>query len=92
MCSFFRLYNFVCNHIKDFAILVAPLFKLTRQESGYSLDLLPDAALWAFQQLQLQLTSKLILAFPRSDRQYILITDATISTLEKPGGHGAILA
>ncbi len=41
--SFVSLCNFFCNHIKDFAILAAPLFKLTCQESGYSSSPLPGA-------------------------------------------------
>jgi hypothetical protein len=33
--SFVGLCNFIGTHIKNFAIIVAPLFKLTRKDSGY---------------------------------------------------------
>ena len=41
--------------------------------------------------LQLQLTSDPEMAFPRSDRQYALITDAATGTADFSGGLGAIL-
>jgi len=33
--SFIELCNFFLTHIKDFALIAAPLFKLTRKDSGY---------------------------------------------------------
>jgi len=41
--------------------------------------------------LQKQLTSEQVMAFPKSDRQYALITDAATGTAYTPGGLGAIL-
>jgi hypothetical protein len=85
------LCNFFQTHIKDFAIIAAPLFKVTRKDSGYKNGpLLPDA-LHAFKVRQQQLTSDPVMAFPRSDRQYALITDATTGTAKFSGGLGAIL-
>jgi hypothetical protein len=74
--SFMGLCNFFRNHIQDFAITAAPLFKLTRQDSGYLSGPLPQAALQAFQALQTQLSKQPALAFPRSDQNYLLITKA----------------
>jgi len=78
-------------HIKDFALIAAPLFKLTRKDSGYKSGPLPEKALKAFYILQKQLTSELVMAFPRLDHQYALITDAATGTADFPGGLGAIL-
>ncbi len=58
LCNFFR------HHIQDFAIIAAPLFKLTRQDSEYQSGPLTEAALTAFQTLQNQLSKQPALAFP----------------------------
>jgi hypothetical protein len=89
--SFVGLCNFFRTHIKDFATITAPLFKVTRKDSGYKSGPLPPDALHAFKILQQQLTSGPVMAFPRADRQYALITDAATGTSETPGGLGAIL-
>ena len=89
--SFVGLCNFFRTHIKDFAILAAPLFKVTRKDSGYKSGPLPPDALHAFKVLQQQLTSDPVMAFPRSDRQYALITDAATGSADFSGGLGAIL-
>jgi hypothetical protein len=44
-----------------------------------------------FKVLQQQLTSEPVMAFPRSDRHYTLITDAATGTVDSAGGLGAIL-
>ncbi len=69
---------------------MAPLFKLTRTDSGYKSGPLPEAALNAFHILQKQSTLETEMAFPRSDRQYAMITDDTTGTSDTPGGLGAI--
>jgi len=46
--SFVRLCNFFRTHIKDFAIIAAPLFRVTRKDSGYKSGPLPPDALHAF--------------------------------------------
>jgi len=89
--SFVGLCNFFRTHIKDFAIIAAPLFKVTRKDSGYKNGPLPPDALHAFKVLQQQLTSDPVMAFPRSDRQYALITDAATGTADFSAGLGAIL-
>jgi hypothetical protein len=85
LCNFFRM------HIKDFATIAAPLFKVTRKDSGYKNGPLPPDALHAFKILQQQLISDPVMAFPRADRQYALITDAATGTADSHGGLGAIL-
>jgi hypothetical protein len=92
ICFFVGLCNFFQTHIKDFALIDAPLFKLARKDSGYKSGPLLDAALQAFYALHKQLTSEPVMAFPKADRQYALITDAATVTANTPGGLGAILA
>jgi len=89
--SFVGLCNFFRTHIKNFAIIAAPLFKLTRKDSGYKSGPLPKEAMDAFCILQNSLTSEPVMAFPRADRQYALITDAATGTADTAGGLGAIL-
>jgi hypothetical protein len=62
--SFVGLCNFFRTHIKNFAIIAAPLFCLTRKDSGYNLDPLPKDAMDAFCILKNTLTSEPIMAFP----------------------------
>jgi hypothetical protein len=89
--SFVGLCNFFWTHIKNFAIIAAPLFKLTRKDSGYKGGPLPEDAMAAFVNLRKQLISEPVMAFPRLDHQYALITDAATGTANMPGGLGAIL-
>ncbi len=90
--SFMGLCNFFRHHIQDFSIIAAPLFKLTRQDSGYQLGPLTKEALTAFQMLQNQLAEQLTLAFPRHDQEYLLITNAYLPDKNSPGGLCANLA
>jgi hypothetical protein len=89
--SFLGLCNFFRTHIKDFAVIAAPLFRLTQKDSRYKGGPLPEAAMDAFINLRKQLISEPVMAFPRLDRQYALITDAATGTADTPGGLGAIL-
>jgi hypothetical protein len=89
--SFVRFCNFFRTHIKDFALIMAPLFKLTWKDSGYKSGPLPEEAMQAFYSLQKKLTSELVMALPKSDWQYALITDAATGTTNMPRGQGAIL-
>jgi hypothetical protein len=85
LCNFFR------THIKNFAIIAAPLFKLTRKDSAYKGGPLPKEAMDAFCILKNSLVSKPVMAFPRADRQYALITDAATCTADIACGLGASL-
>jgi hypothetical protein len=89
--SFVGLCNFFRTHIKDFTLIAVPLFRLTRKDLGYKSGPLPDQALQAFYALKKQLTLEPVMAFPKADRQYALITDAAMGTADTPGGLGAIL-
>jgi len=89
--QFLGLCNFFRNHIKDFAIRSHPLTILTRKDSVWKGGELPPEALKAFTELKSALTSYPIVAFPRRDRQYALITDAATGDDNNPGGMGAIL-
>jgi hypothetical protein len=86
LCNVFR------HHIQDFAIITAPLFKLTRQDSEYQSGPLTQAAFTAFETLQNQLSKQPALAFPRHDWNYILIMNAYLPDLDSPGGLCATLA
>jgi hypothetical protein len=83
--SFVGLCNFFMTHIMAFALIAAPLFKLKKKDSGYKSGPLPEKALKAFYILQKQLTSELVMAFPKLDRQYARITDAATGTADTPG-------
>jgi hypothetical protein len=53
---------------------------------------MPPDALSAFKELQTILVSEPVMAYPRNDPPFILITDASLGDCNKPGGFGAILA
>jgi hypothetical protein len=91
MRSFVGLCNFFRMHIKDCALITAPLFGLIRKYSGYKSGPLPEATLQAFWALQKQLTLELVMAFLMSDCQYALIKDAATGTVNTAGGLVAIL-
>ncbi len=86
LCNFFR------HHIQDLSIIAAPLFKLTRQDSEYQSGPLTKEAFTAFQTLQNQLAKQPALAFPRHDRDYLLITNAYLPNKDSPGSLCANLA
>jgi hypothetical protein len=83
--------KFFRTHIKNFVIIAAPLFRLTRKDSGYKGGPLPKEAMDAFCILKNSLVSKPVMAFPGADRQYALITDAATGTADTAGSLGAIL-
>ncbi len=89
--QFLGLCNFFRQHIKQFALKSHPLTVLTRKDCSWKNGPLPPEALKAFKELQTCLTSEPLVAFPRKDRQYALITDAATGDDTHPGGMGAIL-
>lgn len=89
--QFLGLCNFFRNHIRDFAIRSHPLTVLTRKDCEWKGGPLPPDALKSFNELKTALTSTPLVAFPRKDRQYALITDAATGDDNNPGGMGAIL-
>jgi len=52
---------------------------------------MPEVGLRAICHRQLLLCSQPVLAYPRSDRQYVLITDTSFGDETTAGGLGAIL-
>ncbi len=88
---FISLCNFFCTHIKNFAIIAAPLFKLTQKDSGYKGGPLPKEAMDAFCILKNSQVLEQVMAFPRADHQYALITDAVTGTADTAGGLSSIL-
>ncbi len=90
--SFMGLCNFFRHHIQNFAITAAPLFRLTRQDSGYLSGPLPDTAQVAFKTLQTQLSRQPALAFPRNNWDYLLITEAYLLDPNSPEGFCTNLA
>ena len=89
--SFIGLCNFFRTHIKNFATISQPLTKLTRKYSNFKGGTLPPEAMRAFLQLKLALTSDPVVAYPRADRHYALIVDASTGNATTEGGMGAIL-
>ncbi len=88
LCGFVQLFQ---NAYNFFAIIAAPLFRLTRKDSGYKGGPLPNEAMDAFCILKNSFISEPVMAFPCADRQYALITDAATGTADMAGGLGAIL-
>jgi len=90
--SFLGLCNFFRHHIKDFAIIAAPLFNLTRQDSEYQSRPLTEAALTAFQTLQDQLSKQQPLPSHPPAWASFLTTMAYLPNKDSPGGLCANLA
>jgi hypothetical protein len=89
--QFLGLCNFFWGHIQNFVQITSPLTNLTKKDSGWKQGSLPENVLRAFRHLQSLLCSQPVLAYPRSDRQYALITDASFGDENTAGGLGAIL-
>jgi len=89
--QFLGLCNFFRTHVKNFALISSPLTVLTRKDSPWKKGPLPPEAFKAYRELQTILCSEPVVAYPRSDRTYALITDASAGDDKKPGGLGAIL-
>src|SRR5574343_611186 len=93
--QFLGLCNFFRTHVKNFAQISSPLTLLTRKDSKWKHGELPRDAYQAYLELQTILCSEPVVAYPRSDRKYALITDASCGVIgdeKQPGGLGAILA
>jgi len=90
--QFLGLCNFFRSHVKNFALITHPLTKLTTKESPWKRGPLQPEALKAFRELQTILCSEPVIDYPRKNRQYVLITDASFGDEKTPGGLGAILS
>jgi RNase H-like domain found in reverse transcriptase len=89
--QFLGLCNFFQAHVRNFAQLTSPLTTLTKKECSWKGGQLPPDALQAFLELQTYLCLEPIVDYPRSNRPYTLIIDASLGDHKKPGGLGAIL-
>jgi hypothetical protein len=91
VCQFLGLCNFFRGHVRNFAQLTSPLTTLTKKDCSWKGGTLPPDALQAFQELQSYLCSEPVVDYPRRNRPYALIVDASLGDDKKPGGLGAIL-
>jgi hypothetical protein len=89
--QFLGLCNFFRGHVRNFAQLTLPLTNLTKKDCLWKGSQLPPDALKAFQELQTYLCSEPIVDYPRRNRPYALIVNASLGNDKKPGGLGAIL-
>ena len=89
--QFLGLCNFFRGHVKNFAMVSAPLTALTKKDNPWKRGPLPPDAFQAYRQLQTILCSEPVIDYPRSNRPYALITDACVGDDKHPGGLGAIL-
>jgi len=89
--SFLGLCNFFRGHVPRYAMLCAPLQRLTTKEARYRGPNLPPDALAAFEALKNALLQHPVLQYPRNDLPYELYTDASIGTDDYGGGYGAVL-
>ena len=72
--SFLGLTSFYWRHIKDYAIIVLPLTKLSRKSATFRWT--PECEV-AFQNLKEKLCNSRILLFPQWDHQFSMFTDAS---------------
>jgi hypothetical protein len=89
--QFLGLCNCFRGHVRNFAQLTSPLTALTKKECSWKGSQLPPDALTAFLELQSYLCSEPIVDYPRNNRPYALIVDASLGDDKKSGGLGAIL-
>jgi hypothetical protein len=76
-------------HVQNFAQLTLPLTALTNKECSWKGGQLPPNPLQAFLELQTYLCSEPIVDYPRNNRPYVLIVDASLGDDKKPGDLGA---
>jgi hypothetical protein len=83
--QFLGLCNFFRGHVCIFAQLTSPLTTLTKKDCSWKGGQLSPDALQAFQELQTYLCSEPIVDYPRQNRPYTLIIDASLGDEKKPG-------
>ena len=89
--EFTGLANYFRQMIPNYSRIAGHLTKLITKENGWTGGPLPEAAQLAFQELKDKLCRAPVLTFPRTDRPFILTTDAATGDKENPGGLGAVL-
>jgi hypothetical protein len=88
---FCGLANYVRSYIVQFEIKVAPLFRLTRQDSYWKGGELPPEASKAFLRLRDEISSRPVMAYPNATAQYHLFVDAALGDENNSGGKEAVL-
>ena len=88
--QFIGLCNFFRSHIRNFAQIGAPLYKLTSKDTKWKNGDLPPDYLTAFNTSKQALCSEPIVDYPRKNRQYSLIVDACTDKEKTNGGMGSI--
>ena len=89
--QFLGLCNFFRTHVKSFALISSPLSQLTCKAANWRNGILPPSARRAFETLRKALISEPVVAYPRRNRPYSLIVDASTGGEGSEGGMGAIL-
>ena len=99
--QFLGLVNFFRSHVQNFSMIASPLTQLTDKDTLWRGGLLPPDAYKAFSELKQILCSEPLVAYPRPDRPFAHIVDATAGvtkvnskgeqTFQQEGGLGAIL-
>ena len=90
--QFMGLCNFFRSHVRNFATIGAPLNKLTSKEANWKDGILPPDCIKAYNSLKTALITEPVVDYPRKNRPYSLIVDASTGTTEVAGGLGAILS
>ena len=83
--QFIGLCNFFRNHIKDFALVLQPLHRMTRKSTDFKSGPLPDDALKAFHLIRDTLISEPVVAFPIADRKFALISEPHLPSEHQEG-------
>ena len=89
--QFIGLCNFFRNHIKDFALISQPLHQLTRKSADFKQGPIPEDALKAFHLIRNALISEPVVAFPRADRKFALISEPQLPSEQQEGCFSASL-
>ena len=90
--SFLGLANYFRSFIHHFSHKAAPLFRLTRGDSGWSKGTLPESALAAFNQIREEIAKRPVMAYPKATGDFHLFVDAALGdTSGNDGGLGAVL-
>ena len=80
-----------CTHVRNFSLISGPLNKLTQKYLSWKGQLLPKDAQSFFLRLKSALISEQCLAFPRSNKKFMLIDYSAVGSATNSGGLGAIL-
>ena len=89
--SFIGLANYFRGFVKHFAVIAAPLFKLTRNASEWKEGTLPEEAMKSFHTLRDCITSTPVLRYPKAEGEFHLFVDAALGDKVNEGGLGACL-